>query len=60
MPPSSWVAGCSSCQISCIWGVVHPDGGGDGDPVDAAETLEKLGLDEFVEDWVFNLERNVV
>ena len=27
---------------------------------DAAETLEKLGLDEFVEDWVFNLERNVV
>jgi len=39
---------------------VHPDGGGDGDPVDAAETLEKLGLDEFVEDWVFNLERDVV
>jgi len=26
----------------------------------AAETLEKLSLDEFVEDWVFNLERNVL
>ena len=26
----------------------------------AAETLEKLALDEFVEDWVFNLERNVL
>jgi hypothetical protein len=26
---------------------------------DAAETLEKLGLDEFVEDWTLNLERDL-
>jgi hypothetical protein len=26
---------------------------------DVADTLESLGLDEFVEDWVLNLERDV-
>ena len=26
---------------------------------DTAETLKSLGLDEFVEDWTFNLEKDV-
>jgi hypothetical protein len=26
---------------------------------DVADTLERLGLDEFVEDWVLNLEKDV-
>jgi hypothetical protein len=26
---------------------------------DTADTLKSLGLDEFVEDWTFNLEKDV-
>jgi len=26
---------------------------------DVADTLEKLGLEEFVEDWTFNLEKDI-